>query len=418
MRRALLAAVVLLAGCGGGGGDERAEDPRPAPRPAPRGGDPIPHLEAFQRIADRNDGNRAAGTAGNRETVEYLTRTLRAAGWRVREQQVRFPYFERRSQPRLGRLRPGREVRVAEYSGRGDLTARVGPLDTRGCDERDYAPLARGEIALVERGTCLFAEKARSAQNAGARALVVTDTHGRTPVAATLIRPGLRSPVLIVTAPAARRIAGRTVRLEVDAISERRTTTNVIAETRPDDSARWTMAGGHHDSVSSGPGLNDNGSGMAALLALAERLRDRRGLRFGFWAAEELALYGSRRYVRGLSRAERRAIRAYINVDMVGSPNGRVAVFDRDDRIERALRVAIRGDEGEVGLSGASDHAPFERAGIPVGGLFAGAAARGRGPGPADRCYHRVCDDIDNVDRRLLHRVTDAAERALTRLTR
>ena len=417
MKRALLAGLLLLVGCGGGA-DERPEDPRPAPRPAPRGGDPIPHLEALQRIADRHDDTRAAGTPGDRETVAYLIRTLRAAGWRVREQPVRFPYFERRSPPRLANLRPDREVRVAEYSGSGRLRARVRPLSTRGCDERDYAPVARGEIALVDRGTCFFAEKARSAQNAGVGALVVSDTYGRTPVSATLIRPGLRIPVLIVTEPAARRVAGRTVRLEVDAISERRTTTNVIAETERADGGRWVMAGGHHDSVSAGPGLNDNGSGLAALLAVAERLRDRPGLRLAFWGAEELALYGSRRYVRALAPRERRAVEAYVNLDMVGSPNGRVAVYDRDDRIERTLRAAVRGREREVALNGASDHAPFERAGIPVGGIFTGAAERGRGPGPADRCYHRECDDIENVNRGLLQRMTDATERGLARLTR
>jgi Iap family predicted aminopeptidase len=414
MRRVLLVAAALLAGCGGGGGDEpERRDVGPAP-PAPTR-DPAPHLEALQRIADRNDGTRAAGTGGDRETVAYIVRTLRAAGWRVREQRVRFPYFERRSTPRLGNLRPGREVRAAEYSGSATLRERVVRLRTRGCSTSDFAGV-RGRIALVDRGTCFFTQKARNAEAAGARALVVSDTYGRTPVSATLIRPGRKIPVLIVTAPAAERIAGRTVRIDVDAVSERRTTTNVIAETRP--APRTLMAGAHHDSVTAGPGLNDNGSGIAALLALAVRLRDRPGLRFGFWGGEELALYGSRRYVNSLSATERKAISGYLNFDMLGSPNGRIEVYDRDDRIERALRRALPGPERDVKLEGASDHAPFERAGIPVGGLFTGAADRGRGPGAADRCYHRRCDTLENVNRDLLERMTDAAERALLALRR
>ena len=411
MRWALLLAAALLAGCGGG-----SDPPDEEPRPAPRGGDPVPHLEALERIADRNGGNRAAGTSGDRETLDYIARTLRAAGWRVTRQRVPFPFFERQGPPRLDDLRPGREVRVAEYSGSGRLRARVRSVPNGGCSPGDYGALRRGEIALVERGPCFFRVKAEHAQRAGAAAVVVSDTYGRTPVAATLIRPGIRIPVLIVTRAAGERIDGRPVRVRVRATSEERTTTNVIAQTRT--ARRWIMAGAHHDSVSAGPGLNDNGSGIAALLAIAERVRDRPGLRFGFWGAEELALYGSRRYVRSLRRREREAIAGYLNFDMLGSPNGRVAVYDRDDRIERALRRAIRGPEREVELEGASDHAPFERAGIPVGGIFTGASGRGRRPGPADRCYHRRCDTLENVDRRLLARMTDAAERGLVDLLR
>ena len=85
------------------------------------------------------------------------------------------------------------------------------------------------------------------------------------------------------------------------------------------------MAGGHLDSVPEGPGLNDNGSGVAAVLEMAEELGGRplpdgTALRFGFWGAEEIGLVGSTDYVDGLSRAERRRITAYVNLDMVGSP--------------------------------------------------------------------------------------------------
>ncbi|HEX8207076.1 MAG TPA: M28 family peptidase [Solirubrobacteraceae bacterium] len=412
MKRAIVVTTLLLAGCGGGGGDTPEKDPQPAPR----GGDPAPHLEALQRIADRNDGVRAAGSDGDRETVDYIVKTLRAAGLRVTTQPVRFPYFERRAPARLGDLKPEKEVRLAEYSGSGRIRALVRRLPRGGCSAGDFAALRRGEIALVKRGPCFFRVKAANAQRAGAAAVVVSDTYGRTPVAATLIRPGVRIPVLIVTRAAGRRIAGGRVAVDVDATSEERTTTNVIAETKPAE--RWVMAGGHHDSVTAGPGLNDNGSGVAALLALAQRLRDRPGLRFGFWGAEELALYGSRRYVRSLGSAERDALEAYLNFDMLGSPNGRVYVYDRDDRIERTLRDAIRGREDEVSLEGASDHAPFERAGIPVGGIFTGASERGRRRGPADPCYHRRCDALDNVDRALLARMTDAAERGVLDLIR
>ena len=418
-RAAALLGLVALTGCGGsdGGADEpRSATTPPAAGRTVGGGDPIVHLRALERIAERSDDVRSAGTPGGEQTVDYIERTLRAAGWKVREQEVPFPYYEQRSPPRLGALRAGRQVRAAEYSGSGRLRARVHRVAGDGCSVSDFAGVPRGDIALLDRGTCFFRIKARNAARAGAGAVVISDVYGKTPVSATLIRPGIRIPVLIVTAPAARSIEGRTLRVRVDAVSERRTSTNVIAESGAPPGGRWTMAGGHHDSVSAGPGLNDNGSGVSALLAVAERLRDRPGLRLGFWAAEELALYGSRRYVRSLSREDRDAISAYVNLDMVGSPNATVNVYDRDDRIERALRRAIRGREREVKLTGASDHAPFERAGIAVGGIFTGASERGRRPGPADPCYHRSCDTLRNVDVPVLRRMTDAAERGLSAL--
>ena len=408
-RAALLALVVALAGCGRSGGDDDDDRRRPAPRPS---GDPERHLAALQRIADRSDGTRAAGTPGERRTAEYVAATLRAAGWRVRTEPVRFPYFELRS-VRVGDLEPGRDLRVAQYSGAGRVRARVRRVGGNGCSAGDYAAVRQGEIALADRGTCFFAAKAEVAERAGAAALIVSDVYGRTPVSATLIRPGTEIPVVVVAGAKARSLDGQTLRLSVDAVSERRVAQNVLAETPGE---RVVMAGAHLDSVTAGPGINDNGTGIAALLAFAERARDVRGLRLAFWTAEELALYGSRHYVRGLSDAGRRALVGYVNFDMVGSPNGRMLVYDRDNAIERELRRALPGKEDEVRLTGASDHAPFERAGIPVGGLFTGASERGKGPGPADRCYHRSCDTLRNVDAELLRRMTDAAERALVRL--
>ena len=188
------------------------------------------------------------------------------------------------------------------------------------------------------------------------------------------------------------------------------------------------MAGAHLDSVPDGPGINDDGSGVAALLAIAARGTP---VRLGFWGAEELGLHGSRAYVRGLPRAERRRLRAYVNLDMIGSPNGAALVYGSDDRVRDALSTAA----GEVGrepaptsIGGASDHAPFQAAGIPVGGLFSGAGelktraqARrfgGRAGRPFDPCYHRACDDAGNADAALAGRLAEAARLALLRLAR
>jgi aminopeptidase S len=194
------------------------------------------------------------------------------------------------------------------------------------------------------------------------------------------------------------------------------------------------MAGAHLDSVPAGPGVNDDGSGVATLLALAARLgagpRLATTLRFGFWTAEELGLYGSRAYVRRLSAAERRRIRGYVNLDMVGSPNAVLETYGAG-ATEAALRraLAARGPApNHSSIGGASDHASFQRAGIEVGGVFTGASGRVSGASaerfgaragrPADPCYHQACDTLANVNRPMLERVADAVEVAVRSLAR
>jgi aminopeptidase S len=192
-----------------------------------------------------------------------------------------------------------------------------------------------------------------------------------------------------------------------------RDTLNVIAETGPADADRVVMAGGHHDSVPQGPGLNDNGSGTVALLTVAEhvdadRLPDGTALRLGFWGAEEIGLVGSREYVNGLGPEQRRRIVAYVNLDMVGSPGAEPAVYDTGNRVEAMLRRHLPPDAPQERLEGNSDHASFETYDIPTGGIFTGL----------DDCYHEACDTLRNVDRAVLAQSTRAAEAALLDLAR
>jgi Iap family predicted aminopeptidase len=371
------------------------------------------HLQALQEIADENGGTRAAGTPGSEASEEYVAEQLREDGWDVELDPVTFPYFDERSPPRLDDLDQGSEFRTMSYSGSGRVEAPVSRSGL-GCDRRAFRNLEEGEVAVVERGECFFRDKARNAQSAGAAALLIVDGESDEPLSATLGAPGIEIPVMAVGAAAGRALGPR-VELEIDAVSERRRTVNVIADTTGGRGDRVVMAGGHLDSVPAGPGINDNGSGTAALLEIAGALGGRAPaarIRLAFWGAEELGLIGSRRYVRRLGPDERERIAAYVNLDMVGSPQPEYGVYsDTDPRIERLLQRLVGPRAEEESTGGSSDHAPFQRAGVPVGGLFTGA-----GP-PHDPCYHRACDDIDNIDLPILETMTRAAGEAVERLS-
>ncbi|PJE95522.1 Leupeptin-inactivating enzyme 1 [Streptomyces carminius] len=207
---------------------------------------------------------------------------------------------------------------------------------------------------------------------------------------------------------------------------------NLIADWPGGSPDEVLMAGAHLDSVAGGAGLNDNGSGSAAVLETALAVartgfQPDKHLRFVWWGAEELGMLGSRHYVGGLSAAERSRISGYLNFDMIGSPNAGYFVYDDDPRIEGVFQdwFAAAGVPTEISTEadGRSDHAPFADAGIPVGGLFTGAgrtktAAQaqkwGGTAGQAfDPCYHSACDTEANIDDTALDRNSDALAHAV-----
>lgn len=210
---------------------------------------------------------------------------------------------------------------------------------------------------------------------------------------------------------------------------------NLIADWPGGDPNSVLMAGSHLDSVTAGPGINDNGSGSAAILETAlavsrAQLQPTKHLRFGWWGAEELGTIGSKYYVNNLPAAEKSKISGYLNFDMIGSPNPGYFVYDDDPTIEQTFKNYYAGvgipTEIETEGDGRSDHAPFKSAGIPVGGLFSGAdytktAAQaqkwGGTSGQAfDRCYHASCDTSANIDDTALDRNSDAIAYAIWNL--
>ena len=73
------------------------------------------------------------------------------------------------------------------------------------------------------------------------------------------------------------------------------------------------MAGAHLDSVQDGAGIQDNGSGSAALLETAiqmAKVKPANTVRFAWWGAEESGLLGSEHYVGELSRRSRTTSRS------------------------------------------------------------------------------------------------------------
>ena len=457
------ACAVLLAGCAG---ERAAEAPvgTAAVRPealarAVTAQGLKAHLTALARVAGRNGGSREVGTAGYQGSVDYVARRLREAGYRPRLHEFSFNLFRETRPPRFERVPPGAELYRHErdfvtmrYSGGGTVSGRVAPVEpdstSSGCERSDFAGFTRGAVALLRRGGCFLFMKATNAKAAGASAVLIANEGGpgRTaPILGTLVRPGIGIPVLGISSSLGTELARSSaagavqVRIAVSAVTRRSRAVNVIADL-PGRKDGVVLLGAHLDSVASGPGVNDNGSGSSLVLEIARQARrlgarPARGLRFAFWGAEELGLVGSSAYVGSLSAGERGRLAAVLNFDMVSSTNYGRFVYDGDSgppgsaRIEQLFRAhfaARRQQVEEVDFGGASDHAAFAQAGIAVGGLFTGADAvksaglarrfGGVAGRPFDACYHQPCDTLENANVAVLGQMADAAAVVALRL--
>jgi len=409
------------------------------------------HLGELQRIADRNGGTRASGTAGHEESVDHVAGLLTAAGFDVTVREFPITYAETVAE----RLVVGGEeldVTVMRYSPNtpaGGITGALSVLPpgrTRGCDPADFAAGDHaGKIVLVERGGCPHARKQQNAAAAGAAGVLVHNNNDEWLLGTLVSDDEARIPTGGISRELGERLrsqAGARVTLDLRMSAEPRTSRTVLAQTRTGRTDNVVMAGAHLDSVVEGPGINDAATGCAALLATALRLGPApsvaNAVRFAWWGAEEFGQVGSGEYVDGLTAAERSDIALYLNVDMLGSSNGGYFVFsgaDLGDRapvgcaaIEAAFLAALA-EEGVAGeplsLVGGFDHMPFVEAGIAVGGLYTGATAiktpaqAAKWGGTAglafDPNYHRATDDLDNVDRVALAANTAALARVIAR---
>ncbi|WP_416396334.1 M28 family metallopeptidase [Allohahella sp. A8] len=420
----------------------------------------VEHLKMFDDIAKANGGNRAAGLPGYDASIDYVKAELEKAGYEVKLHAFPFNAFYPQGP---GTLSVDGTTYVFDtdftyltQTEAGDVTAPIEAVDiqlgegntsTSGCEAADFAGFTAGNIALLQRGACAFGDKASNAAAAGATGVIIfnqgnvqTD-EGRTGLISATLGDAYAGGIPVVFATYDLGVtlaasANATANLVVDVVREQTETFNLTAETKGGNPDNVIMVGGHLDSVFEGPGVNDNGSGSAAILEMAlqmKKARVRNKVRFAFWGAEEAGLVGSTQYVLGLTEEEKAKIKVYLNFDMIASPNYGYFIYDGDGSTfglegpagsaatEKLFEkyFAIRGlpSEGSE-ISFRSDYAQFFEEGIPFGGLFTGAEELkteeqaekfGGTAGEAlDPCYHAACDDINNIDMTALEINADA----------
>jgi Zn-dependent M28 family amino/carboxypeptidase len=446
---AALVAAGLLAGC------SSSAPPATPPPPPPPLAEELPAkvtadamvatLRMLQDIATANAGSRAIGTRGFDASVDYVAKTLRDKGFNVET-----PEFDRLDPVSAGNPTltvAGRSYSVVQASllvttPAGGLTGPVArPAKPAGCVPADYpgGSLPKGAIAVVDDTACSVVDKQNAALAKGAAAVMVVSGGGPNGSPRGLFDQGyyngLTVPVAVIDPgvdATLRKVAGP-IQLTLDGKTVKVTSRNVLAQTKSGDPHNVVMVGAHLDSVAGSPGINDNGTGVAAVLQTALQMGPSpaaaNAVRFAFWGGQQSSLGGALNYVFDLDRDPLNDIALYLDVDTIGSRNAGFFTYDGDQSgpagpdiaaddvplgsagVERTLAgyLNLAGERpADMPLSPATDIGAFLTVGVPVGGVTTGATqtktptqARlwgGTAGQPFDPNYRTPRDTIDNVD--------------------
>lgn len=405
----------------------------------------LTHLRALQNIADANGGNRADGTPGFDGSVNYVAKALRDKGFDVQTPQFDRLYTVSMGKPSLtvaGRTYPVDQASLLVRTPPGGLTGQpIRPTQPSGCAANDYpAAMPKGAIAVVDDTRCSVVDKQNSAVARGAGALIVVSAPTGRGAPRTLFSPGyfkqLTVPVAVVNPYGAAALTGATapVRLVLDAVHNTITSRNVVTQTKTGSPHEVVVAGAQLDGPRGGPGVNDNGSGVAAVLETALQLGPlapvNNAVRFVFWGAGEHERGGVMDYVFGMDSDQLNDIALYLSFTMLGSPNAGFFTDDGDQSgppgpgvsaadvpegsagIERTLAgyLNLAGRRAaDMPLDTRADYHPFMVAGVPIGGLTTGAAQAkttvqsrlwgGQAGVPFDPNFQSPRDTVVNINR-------------------
>ncbi|KAI2630764.1 leucine aminopeptidase 2 [Hypoxylon sp. NC1633] len=348
------------------------------------------HLQALQDIADAGNGSRRTGSRGHNQTLKYIKDHLSSQGYYVEVQHVR-----------------------DLMQVKSDVTLLV-----------DYPQESLGSIVLVPAGDCSLSMKSIAAGQAGADAIIV---HESTQLSPSL---GGHDNRHIPSARISNQVAGYLKNFETPLwtdIFEVSTQFEEVSRLECGDDDKTLLVGTHTDSVEGSAGINDNASGIASLLEVATQLakfKTGSRVKFAFWTAAEPCLLGSRHYVSRAYKEELQKIRLYLDVNMVGSPNGALKIYDGNGTVYDEKPGPHGSGQAEATLaqgfdvqgayyrrtevSNRSDYAPFIEANVPFAGLFSGAdgfktedeagAFGGEAGLQYDSNYHLPEDDISNIN--------------------
>ena len=366
------------------------------------GGPPEPEFDYDIAVGYLNHlagvlGPRASGTEQERAAAAYLAETFASLGYEVEIQD--FGYTTQAGISRID-TPDGYRSFAFRFPGSADNPVSGELVNVGGFGEpADFDAVdVRGKIAIVDRGVIEFREKGANALEAGAVALIIANRTLSETIGGTLGDDTSEIPLLQVSKEAGDELRSRLASI----VSIPESTPNVgesqnVIARKPGGACR-VVVGGHYDTVPDVGGANDNASGTALTLALAQIWFEHPSasdICFIGFGAEELGLHGSRYFVRQLRAEDDLShVTSMLNLDAIGdgrAPYRIVASFQLQDITGSvAAQLQVNSGSGSPPRNLGSDHSSFANAGIPVVFIF-----------PPGAILHTPLDNLDNVNHEL-----------------
>jgi len=360
---------------------------------------------AFGQIAALVDfGNRVAAGPAERAAAEFIAGEMDSYGLDVEIQEFPLMFFEDFGSELEVVGGPLLNPITMLYSPAGEFTDVEIVFCGLGLPEDFSTVDVTGKIALIRRGAIPFSNKIANAAAAGAVAgIVFNSVPGN--MNATLGSMADIPAVMISMEEGELLLdlleeGSVSVNLRVDIEAYDSNSQNVIGTLEGLDPEQGIVyIGAHYDSLWHGPGANDDGSGVGALLEAARVLatyghRTRATMKFIAFGAEEVSLQGSKYYVNtneeevitqgiGMINMDQIAVGDILNIGNIGWADSALTDFTR----EKATAMGI--EEWEPWQAGTnSDHTYFELVGVPVVYLHE----------TPDPYYHSAEDRLDKID--------------------
>src|SRR4051794_5439722 len=396
------------------------------------------HMQALQDIAVANPGpdgmpSRNSGEPGYKASADYVANAMRAAGYNVTLQKYPFDYFAYDGVPKFSEVSPNaHDYELLTDWGPGQSTGATPPggaplepaggivipptptsSSTSGCTMADFSGFTPGNVALIQRGGCNFGVKVLNATAAGASGAIIFNegNPGRTGLQIGSMLDASNNPFIPTIGVAFTTYAvGKDLLDQFNAGSAPKMTVsvlgivrkgaddwNVIADSPGGDKNHTLVIDAHLDAIY-GAGMLDNGSGSAAILDIAQKMKHvnpTNHLRFIWFGGEELGLLGSRYYVNNLTKTQASHIGCDLDADVFGTPNYIIGILDPaapdffsktvpatfPNRVYKASKVSRdqsadffskAGYNHEFLSPNGTDAIKFNEIGIPASGLLTG----------------------------------------------
>ena len=272
----------------------------------------------YSNVKELSKEPRVAGTASEKNAANFITSQLETYGYTVESQPFGFDHyiFPKRVELTIEGFDQSFSPAPFQYSVSGNVTGEL--INVNNGLTSDYKTIdVKGKIAVASISDIYFEEMVLNAVGAGAVGLIINFNDGLPNTGWSLGKHHDDFiPTIALSSDEGKSLLNLmrdngsvtgTITIEGSDIEKHESQNIIVTKPSTTSDDEIIIVGAHYDSVESSPGASDNASGTAVLLEIArvlEGVSNDKEIRFLFFGAEELGLFGSEKYVEEMTKKE------------------------------------------------------------------------------------------------------------------